>query len=244
MINILFMIEDSVYRRKLINSLILKNENLRVAYISTELNDFNYVISNYKIDIILVNAKETICKKILNNEILNKKRYMNSVIFINNENIKIDISEEKNICGLVYKKENINETVNSINLLINSKVLLKSKDIGINEEKIIKERIRQELEYIGYNPLHLGTKYLLETIYVLHTLEDYYDDNLEKDIYPIVANKYGKTMNNIKCNIRNATDIMYYENDEEKIRLYLGDYISVKPKAKKIISRILNKIDN
>ena len=243
MINILFMIEDSVYRRKLINSLILKNENLRVAYISTELKDFNYVISNYKIDIILVNAKETICKKILNNEILNKKRYKNSVIFINNENIKIDISEEKNICGLVYKKENINETVNSINLLINSKVLLKSKDIGINEEKIIKERIRQELEYIGYNPLHLGTKYLLETIYVLHTLEDYYDDNLEKDIYPIVASKFGKTMHNIKCNIRNATDIMYYENDEEKIRLYLGDCFPLKPKAKRIISTILNKIN-
>lgn len=75
MINILFMIDDSVYRKELINSLILKNENLRVAYISTELKEFNYVISNYKIDIILVNVNELICKKILHNEILNKKKY-------------------------------------------------------------------------------------------------------------------------------------------------------------------------
>lgn len=243
MINILFMIDDSVYRKELINNLILKNENLRVAYISTELKEFNYVISNYKIDIILVNAKEIICKKILNNEILNKKRYKNSVIFINNENIKIDIVEEKCICGLVHKKENINETVNSINLLINSKVLLKSKDIDINEEKIIKDRIRQELEYIGDNLLNLGTKYLLETIYILHALEGYYDDNLEKDIYPIVASKYGKTIHNIKCNIRNATDIMYYENEEEKIMRYLKYIHHKKPKTKDVISVVLNKIE-
>ena len=78
MINILFMIEDNTYRKNLINSLILKNENFRVAYISTELKDFNYVISNYKIDIILVNVNELICKKILHNEILNKKKYKNT----------------------------------------------------------------------------------------------------------------------------------------------------------------------
>ena len=242
MINILFMIEDNTYRKNLINSLILKNENFRVAYISTELKDFNYVISNYKIDIILVNVNELICKKILHNEILNKKKYKKSVILIDDENIGLDINEQKCICGVVCKKEDMNKTVNSINILINSKLLLSSKNIDCDKEKNIKNKIKQELEYIGYNLLHLGTKYLIETIYILHTLEEYYDDNLKKDIYPIVASKYGKKINNIKCNIRNATEIMYYDNKEEKIMKYFKFAVSRKPKTKDVISIVLNKL--
>ena len=165
-----------------------------------------------------------------------------SVILIDDENIGLDINEQKCICGVVSKREDMNKTVNSINILINSKLLLSSKNIDCDKEKNIKNKIKQELEYIGYNLLHLGTKYLIETIYILHTLEEYYDDNLEKDIYPIVASKYGKTMNNIKCNIRNATELMYYDNKEEKIMKYFKFAVSRKPKTKDVISIVLNKL--
>ena len=54
---------------------------------------------------------------------LNKKIYKKSVILINDENIELDINEQKCICGVVSKREDMNKTVNSINILINSKLL-------------------------------------------------------------------------------------------------------------------------
>lgn len=241
MINVMLMMKDSTYWKELINNLVLKNENLRVCYIANTLKEFNFAICNYKIDIIIADVKESIFNKILKNESLNKKKFFNSVILINNE-IKIDNSAKRYICGCVSKTENINKITTLINILINSKQILKSVEVDYSAEKRIKKRIKQELEYIGYNPLHFGTKYLIETIYILYTLEDYYDDNLERDIYPIVASKYGKTTHNIKCNIRNATDIMYYENDEKKIMQYLDKSNFQKPTTKEIITVVLNKI--
>ena len=223
MINVMLMMKDSTYWKELINNLVLKNENLRVCYIANTLKEFNFAICNYKIDIIIADVKESIFNKILKNESLNKKKFFNSVILINNE-------------------ININKITTLINILINSKQILKSVEVDDSAEKRIKKRIKQELEYIGYNPLHFGTKYLIETIYILYTLEDYYDDNLERDIYPIVASKYGKTTHNIKCNIRNATDIMYYENDEKKIMQYLDKSNFQNPTTKEIITVVLNKI--
>lgn len=111
-------------------------------------------------------------------------------------------------------------------------------------EKYIKEKIVKELKILGYNIEYLGTKYLLETIYILSILKDYNDNNLEKDIYPIVAKKYGKTVHNIKCNIRNATEIMYYDNQEELIIEYLKDYKNSKIGTKIIILAILKKVKN
>ena len=39
-------------------------------------------------------------------------------------------------------------------------------------------------------------------------------NNLKTKIYPIVAEKYGVNIQNIKCNIINATDIMICECEE------------------------------
>lgn len=83
---------------------------------------------------------------------------------------------------------------------------------------------------------------MIETIYLLYISEDYYDDNLEKDIYPIVAEKYGKTAHNIKCNIINATNMMTLECEEEKIMNYLKFNAPYKPGPKTIIFEILNRI--
>lgn len=118
---------------------------------------------------------------------------------------------------------------------------------GILEDKLVKEetirtKIKQELKKINYNFSYKGTTYLLETIYVLYNLDVNSDCNLEKDIYPIVAKRFNRSANNIKCNITNSTDKMCYDCDEKKLVRYLGDYKFSKPGPKRIIFAILNKI--
>ena len=46
----------------------------------------------------------------------------------------------------------------------------------------------------------------------------------------------------IKTNIKNATDIMYYECEEETLRKYLGHCYFSKPKPKEVILNVLKRI--
>lgn len=109
-------------------------------------------------------------------------------------------------------------------------------------ENIIKSKIIDELIYLGYNLLHKGSKYLVESIYIIYTLGTSYEYDLEIDIYPLVSQKYGTSWNNVKSAIRYATDIMYYNNEEIKMNEYLKKYNFSKFGASVIILAILDKI--
>lgn len=106
----------------------------------------------------------------------------------------------------------------------------------------VNEKIKEELNYLGYNFKYYGTMYILEVIQILYDRYNGEVGYLEKTIYPIVAKNHNKTVNNIKCNIVNATDIMICECEESKLIKYLGYYNFSKPGPKKIIEAILNKI--
>lgn len=109
-------------------------------------------------------------------------------------------------------------------------------------EKRIKCKIKIELKKLEFKLSYSGTKYLLEAIYILYTLKIYYNFNLEKDVYPIIANKYGTSTHNIKNNIVNSIDKMFYDCDEEKLEYYIDDYDFSKPKPKMIIRAVLKRI--
>lgn len=67
-------------------------------------------------------------------------------------------------------------------------------------------------------------------------------DNLQRDIYPLISKVYNKTINNIKCNINNATESMYYRCESKILREYFKFHDDTKPTAKTVIYTILNKI--
>lgn len=150
---------------------------------------------------------------------------------------------EKIYIIVLKKNDDMNKIVNTLNQL----AIEKANNIIVNkntvEEKIIKEEIKKELEYLGYNFAHNGTKYIIEVIYILYFITSYGDDNLEKDIYPIVGKKYGKSAHNIKCNITNSTETMTFECEEERLKNYLYDYKYIKPGPKRIIYAILGKLN-
>lgn len=65
-------------------------------------------------------------------------------------------------------------------------------------------------------------------------------DNLEANVYKIIAYKNNKTINNIKTNIIKATSLAYICQKENKINEYFG--FEIKPTPKVVISTVIQKI--
>lgn len=243
MINIAVILDDKEIYRCIFNNLLLNNSLFRICCVVNNSEELFKIIKNYKIDIIFMDIYIWNNDKMLRNSRIFRNYFYKSIILIGDSKKNFYNEFEKNfICGYVNSNDQIKKVVEEINVLIYSKQMLEIKSNDRNKEKAMKEKIKKELLELGYNLLLIGSKYLLETIYILYTLDNYLSDNLEKDIYPIIAKKYGKTINNIKCNIRYATENMYYENDERKIRSYLKNESNKIPRIKEVIAVILNKI--
>lgn len=112
--------------------------------------------------------------------------------------------------------------------------------INSPEEKILREKIENELLYLGYNLSHVGTRYLVEIIELLYN--DDTSENLEKNFYPIISEKYNKSINNIKNNIFNATNLMFTYCSNEKLLKYFGIVELIKPSPKLVMFTVLSKI--
>ena len=242
MINVLIAEKDMNYCRKLINQINIKNPNLRICAIANNIKEIIHAIVNQQIDILIINLELLDCKKIKIENYIDKRKYKKSIILLSNKKIgENDIGFNVYVYDYILKSDDIVDDCKSINNMITTKINFLINDNGIEEDKI-KEKIKKELQYLGYNLSYNGTKYLIEAIYLLYTSNNYYDDNLERDIYPIIAKKYGKTINAIKCNIINATNSMYYDCEENKLSNYLYNYQYCKPGPKRVIYAILNKI--
>ena len=85
-------------------------------------------------------------------------------------------------------------------------------------------------------------QYLIEAILILYNFDDYYNFVLEKSVYVIIANKYHKTMDNIKSNIEYTISNLYVECEEDKLLEYLKEYSLYRHSAKKVIVAILDRI--
>ena len=114
--------------------------------------------------------------------------------------------------------------------------------IDINDNERRKSKVIRELEYIGYNFKYKGTHYLLESVLQMYSRKHSMVDNLQTTIYPIIAEKYNKTIYNIKSSISKATDCMYCECDSRKLANYFKFSYDIKPTVKQVIFTIINKI--
>ena len=238
MINIILIGRDIKYFRKLINSINIENPNIKICGIADTINEIMLLISKLHIDIMLVDTDSFEAKYF----ILNNKNYKDKVcLIINDKGNKTMFNNNENY---IIKNQNVNKVIEQINTMLIDKLIKENLKQDGQEEKNVRNKIKKELNSIGYNYELLGTTYIEETIYILYTLKDYYGDNFERDIYPIVAKKYGKTVHNIKCNIRNATDIMYLENEIEVLKEYFEKDNLNNYKSKKIIKTVLEKISN
>lgn len=75
--------------------------------------------------------------------------------------------------------------------------------------------IENELINIGFNPIHIGTVYLIDAIYICYTFSrSIYKVNLEKDIYTELSLKYNKNIKTIKSDIIKATNAADIQNTQ------------------------------
>lgn len=244
MINVLIVSKSINCWKDLINNVISQNEDLKLVAVATNKKEMNKIISKIHIDIILMNVKFSEINKFINSKVISENLNPYSIIFVSDDIIDKNLHSNRYFYEFVkYKENNFKDIISATNTLANIKInptLLNSKkDIF---EDIIRGKINNELKYLGYNPSYIGTKYLIEAIYILYNSDNYYNNNLEKDIYPIIARKYNKSINNIKCNIINSTNAMYFDSEEEKLMNYLKEYSLPKPGPKKIILSILETI--
>ena len=212
-------IDDSV---RLLNKVSNLSPEIRIAKIIDNKKELIENLSNN--DILIIDYE--IFKKLLRNEILRIRNYMKYVVIIYDKTV--DVPTNIKHCLYVDKKDVISFFMNIIR----------------NIDENVKEIIRKELQYLGYNLSYCGTKYLIDSIYYAYKEGEFFDGNLTRKIYPIVAKKYSKTCNNIKCNITRATDMMFYECEEIKLLKYLKFQVISKPGTKLIIEAILNKINS
>ncbi len=239
MVNVLVVDDNFDYAKNLINLISSQNSKMRLSNICTNGKEVMDIINNpkNKINIILLDLKLPNYNGI---EILkymeknNFKQYQDSVIAISGENKFLsEIINNKYIHTFINKISGFELILKEVNKLI---------EIKDKEKEKIEYIIHKELEKLNFNFSYVGTQYLFEAIVILHKrYSDCYEtQKLETNIYPIIAKKYKKTVNNIKTNIINATDIMYYDCNYKVLNQYFGLIDTEKPTPKVIITKILN----
>ena len=236
MYNLLLIEEDLQQMKIIINYIGKKFNNIRIVNVSYELEECIELLKANDIDIIVLDSvynKNTESELIKYIEKNNLYQYKKSIIVKTNK-LKHKLNDKFNQYVLSYI-DNIEEIEYVLELITNKEI----KKINLEQ---VKKQIHKELNEINYNYSYKGTKYLEETILEIYKKNLAFEGNLEKEIYPIIANKYKKKIETIYGNIKFATNHMLLECKEEKLIEYLGYDFYEKPKIKEIIYKILNNL--
>ena len=224
MYNILIASKDINYIKSVINELSCIQKRVRISHICTIQQEIIWALQNNSSNMIKLDINNLSNRLISNSSIKNIK----VVVISEKERPTLEYFGKQPISKVIPKNKGGKYLVKQIEKIIENEF----------EENVNKKIIR-EVEYLHYDLSSIGTSYLIDTILIARKKKML---NLEKDIYKTIANKYSKSVNNIKWNIYNATNNMYYECESNKLKEYFKFYQDTKPKVKMVISTILNKI--
>lgn len=141
-------------------------------------------------------------------------------------------------------KHNFKSTKHALFLSLTSSnedalIKLKSFTLKINED-LIRKKVQKILEKFNFDFKLIGTKYLMEAIiYSYFTKETYFLENLEKQIYPYVSQKYNVSPDNIKWAIIRSINIMKSNSTKASLQSISLDGFE-KITSKFVISKIVN----
>lgn len=239
MINLLIADDNISYAINLMNYIHEKNENVKVCSIAKNGKEALELLNmEDDIDIVLLDYKMPIYtgKQVLE-QILNKRKYRESVIMISEDSQLFNkIKDNEMIYSVTCKAVGMEIIIRKINEIVNYKSSIKMMEL-------LKNRIIKELLYLGYDISQKGTRYLIEVIEYVAINSNQELEGLEKNVYPKIAMKYGESVHNIKCRINNSTTSMYYNCKIEKLKNYFHFDIDTKPKIRTIINTVINNIN-
>lgn len=237
MLNLLIIDKNINNSKLLLNYISEHSYQVRVHSIASNLYEGMQILNAGLIDITLINLNDDInfiIKKLHTTSSTYYEKYKKSVLLLS-ENINNALPD-----SYIYEYASSKEDISVVFQKIIE--IAKNKMSNLTNSMLLK-KINTELEYIGYNLSYYGSRYLAESIALIYSNYDS-SENLTKNIYPIIAKKYNKTINTIKGDIRAATNSMFYECDENRLKSYFSFYTTAKPKPKLVIYTVLNKLHN
>ena len=203
-----------------------------------------YPVSTAKLKAIYTKFSTETLKGILNEDdifIMSEINYLkyfslfnikNRIIIFTNDNVRV-----KSNNNILYLSNNISVDSASKNIF----TFLNLLPLETYEEKV-----RKILVNLKFDFKYIGTIYLLESIlYCLDHSDLYLCENLTKNVFSILAQKYNSTPDNIKWSISRSITHLYENSsntDKQRLSLFFKLDGTQKPTAKLIICSILNKI--
>ena len=240
MINILVVDDNYNYSKNLINIISQEIPKARIYNFCTDGTEAIDIINIHQefIDIILLDLKlpnydgMQILNYIEKNNLI---KYKDSIIIISGEtDLLLKISRNEYIHSFINKLSGFDKIKKEI------KELIEIKDF---EKNSIEYKVYKELKKLNFNFSYIGTQYLLEAITSLYDYNvNIKEPKIEKNIYPIIAKKHKKTVNNIKTNILHTCNLMYYDCEDKTLKQYFEDPYIKKPTPKATIITILNHL--
>ncbi len=208
-----------------INKVLGKIDTIRIIGLSNSLKEFYLSTQKIKPDMILFFDFDEIISLPLEYRnipiiMISKK----STNFRKSEN-RITISKKENFA---FMQKTLAEFTEAQNLEV-----LRKKSIEI-------------LIHLGFIFKHVGTQYLIDAILYSYTHRNTYCfENLEKEVYPYVAQKHNTKIKNVKWSITRAINSMYLNHTTKSIQI-VYDYFCLdnfeKPTPKLVIGMIVNKL--
>ena len=236
MLNALVINNDPILCKRIVNGIMQYAKNIRVCGISYTVKEAIQIIEKQKIDIVILDYD------------MPRKVALNFIdYFSKNE-------KDKNMYLILFAKESEIEKIKNscIFKIINKPIELSklicvirnicNKNISLNQI-IIKNKINNELEKLQYNFSYVGTQYMSEAIYEIYSKNYIYTGgNLNKNVYPIIAENHKTTINNVKCSITAATKMMAERCPKEIMEKYLFYNDTDKPTVKEIMYKVINRL--
>ena len=187
MIKTLILDDNFQYIKTIVNTVISKIDEIQTTYICTTVKEALNILENNIINLVLLDLRLPDSTGI---EVINKINQYNNIkkpnIIIISEDYELinNVKNNYEYYNVISKGEKQQE--------IYKKILDAVKSLKYEEyKKEIKEKIYKEMTSIGYNFKYKGSMYLVEAItYIYESNNLELLDNLEKNVYNVIAFKY------------------------------------------------------
>ena len=211
------------------NLIINRLPGIQLSGICSNMEEFDFLVTKTNPNIIII----IICKNIFfdSNDILiycssSSKKVSNSRVTQKNSSTQLCIS----------RTDKTNDIIKHV-----------SEFISKHDKRLLRKKIIKLLEAFQYDFKLIGTTYILESIlYCYENKSDYIFENLEKNVYPHIAQICHTTIDKVKWSISRATDIMN-SRINMSIQKELSDSFNLdfseKPTAKQLITSIVTKLN-
>lgn len=224
MLNLLIYVTNINNCKKIIKSISNLSFYVKVHSIATSAFEIKNTIATSNIDLIIIDNDITY-KNIIQEKLF--EQYDIPIIILN-----------KKIINYKYKALPHIIFIDNYNLLCDKIMFLVENYYNSNSLKLA---ISKELDYLRFNPNHIGTMYLIEVIsqiYYNYTLLN----NLTKSVYPNISKKYSISINTLKCDIFQASLYSYISCEENRLENYIGRSCLEKPSLKTYIYSIIEHL--